>query len=182
VSTAVADWYARFFTELPNEFWRRAAPPETARAVIDFVEAQSGLPAVARRSSTSPAAVGGTRSRPAGPRARCGHLGRGRHPRAPRGRRRRSHRDVPPGRHACRPDRRIVRRRALLGNSFGYLDPPGTRAFVTTLAGAVRHIGDLLTAAGSPPSSVTLIQTAAPSRCVPTDCWSSRATGERIRT
>ena len=46
MSTAVADdWYARFFTELPNEFWRRAAPPEAARADIDFVEAQLGLPA-----------------------------------------------------------------------------------------------------------------------------------------
>lgn len=46
MSTAVADdWYARLFTELPDEFWRRAAPPEAARADIDFVEAQLGLAA-----------------------------------------------------------------------------------------------------------------------------------------
>ncbi|HEY5115450.1 MAG TPA: hypothetical protein VIJ00_08005, partial [Nakamurella sp.] len=24
------DWYTEFFTELPNEFWRRAAPPKSA--------------------------------------------------------------------------------------------------------------------------------------------------------
>ncbi len=32
-----------FFTELPNEFWRRAAPPESAEADIAFVERQLGL-------------------------------------------------------------------------------------------------------------------------------------------
>jgi len=37
------DWYTEFFTELPNEFWRRAAPPESATAEIDFVEHQLGL-------------------------------------------------------------------------------------------------------------------------------------------
>ena len=37
------DWYADFFTELPNEFWRRAAPPESAEADIDFVERRLGL-------------------------------------------------------------------------------------------------------------------------------------------
>lgn len=38
-----SDWYTEFFTELPNEFWRRAAPPESAEADIDFVERQLGL-------------------------------------------------------------------------------------------------------------------------------------------
>ena len=36
-------WYADFFTELPNEFWRRAVPPEATTAEIDFVEERLGL-------------------------------------------------------------------------------------------------------------------------------------------
>lgn len=31
-------WYADFFTELPNEFWRRAVPPEATEAELDFIE------------------------------------------------------------------------------------------------------------------------------------------------
>src|SRR5664280_2724543 len=41
--TLPTPWYTEFFTELPNEFWRRAAPPESAEADIDFVERQLGL-------------------------------------------------------------------------------------------------------------------------------------------
>ena len=36
-------WYADFFTELPNEFWRRAVPPEATTAEVDFVEERLGL-------------------------------------------------------------------------------------------------------------------------------------------
>ncbi|MER5646789.1 class I SAM-dependent methyltransferase, partial [Streptosporangium sp. NPDC002524] len=36
-------WYANFFTELPNEFWRRAATPESTEADVDFVERHLGL-------------------------------------------------------------------------------------------------------------------------------------------
>jgi SAM-dependent methyltransferase len=38
-----SDWYADFFTELPNEFWRRAVSPEATAAEIDFIEARLGL-------------------------------------------------------------------------------------------------------------------------------------------
>lgn len=31
-------WYETFFTELPNEFWRRATTPELTTAEVDFVE------------------------------------------------------------------------------------------------------------------------------------------------
>ncbi|MFC6094880.1 class I SAM-dependent methyltransferase [Saccharothrix lopnurensis] len=36
-------WYVDFFTELPNEFWRRAVPPEVTVEEIDFVEERLGL-------------------------------------------------------------------------------------------------------------------------------------------
>ena len=56
-------WYADFFTELPNEFWRRAVPPEATTAEVDFVEERLGLAPGVARSSTSRAAAGGIRSR-----------------------------------------------------------------------------------------------------------------------
>lgn len=37
------DWYADFFTELPNEFWRRAVPPEATASEVDFIESRLGL-------------------------------------------------------------------------------------------------------------------------------------------
>jgi len=46
--TPAPDWYTEFFTELPNEFWRRAAPPKSAEAEIDFVERQLGLSPASR--------------------------------------------------------------------------------------------------------------------------------------
>ncbi|GAA3464414.1 class I SAM-dependent methyltransferase [Saccharothrix longispora] len=36
-------WYVDFFTELPNEFWRRAVPPEVTVEEVDFVEERLGL-------------------------------------------------------------------------------------------------------------------------------------------
>jgi cyclopropane fatty-acyl-phospholipid synthase-like methyltransferase len=42
------DWYETFFTELPNEFWRRAAGPEMTAADVAFVESRLRLPAGAR--------------------------------------------------------------------------------------------------------------------------------------
>ena len=36
-------WYADFFTELPNAFWRAAVPPESTRAEVDFIVREAGL-------------------------------------------------------------------------------------------------------------------------------------------
>ncbi|MFN2495941.1 MAG: cyclopropane-fatty-acyl-phospholipid synthase family protein [Pseudonocardiaceae bacterium] len=36
-------WYADFFTELPNAFWRAAVPPESTSAEVDFIIRVSGL-------------------------------------------------------------------------------------------------------------------------------------------
>jgi SAM-dependent methyltransferase len=36
-------WYADFFTELPNAFWRAAVPPEATEAEVDFLVRATGL-------------------------------------------------------------------------------------------------------------------------------------------
>ena len=36
-------WYADFFTELPNEFWRRAVPAGATELEADFIERQLEL-------------------------------------------------------------------------------------------------------------------------------------------
>ncbi|GAA1311478.1 class I SAM-dependent methyltransferase [Saccharothrix xinjiangensis] len=41
--TPSSTWYVDFFTELPNEFWRRAVPPEVTVEEIDFVEERLDL-------------------------------------------------------------------------------------------------------------------------------------------
>jgi SAM-dependent methyltransferase len=146
VSTAVADdWYARFFTELPNEFWRRAAPPEAARADIDFVEAQLGLPAGAAildvpcGSGRHALALAARGHRVTGVDISADAVTHARHAAA----------DAGLAVTFLRDDMRAVPTDGsfdaalCLGNSFGYLDPPGTRAFVTALAGAVRPGGGL---------------------------------------
>ncbi len=37
------EWFVGFFTELPNEFWRRVASPEMTVPEVDFIERQLGL-------------------------------------------------------------------------------------------------------------------------------------------
>jgi SAM-dependent methyltransferase len=36
-------WYADFFTELPNAFWRAAVPPEATEVEVDFLVRELGL-------------------------------------------------------------------------------------------------------------------------------------------
>jgi cyclopropane fatty-acyl-phospholipid synthase-like methyltransferase len=38
-----SDWYATFFTELPNEFWRRAVSREATESELDFIESHLDL-------------------------------------------------------------------------------------------------------------------------------------------
>ncbi|WP_217921547.1 SAM-dependent methyltransferase [Miltoncostaea oceani] len=38
-----ADWYTEFFTELPNEFWRRAVPADATASELDFIEDRLAL-------------------------------------------------------------------------------------------------------------------------------------------
>ncbi|MGH3568367.1 MAG: SAM-dependent methyltransferase [Pseudonocardia sp.] len=139
-------WYADFFTELPNEFWRRAVPPESTEADIDFIERHLGM-----RPGSSILDV---------------PCGSGRHTLvlAARGHRltgvdisteaithaRRAAADTHLDLDLIEADMRDVPRDGsfdaaiCMGNSFGYLDIAGTREFVAALADAVLPGGGLV--------------------------------------
>jgi len=139
-------WYTDFFTELPNEFWRRVATPEMTTADVDFIESRLALSSRSRILDVP-----------------CGS---GRHSIALA---QRGHRvtgfDISGEAldHARRAaddaglevtfelaDMREIPRSGsfdaavCLGNSFGYLDIEGTRQFVAALAGAIRPGGGLV--------------------------------------
>ena len=145
-STVSPTWYEDFFTELPNEFWRQAIPPDATEAEIDFAERQLGLTPGARVLDL-PCGSG----RHTLIFARKGYLVTGY--------------DISPEAiafaKASAADqgldvdlgiaemREIPRETAFdavvcLGNSFGYLDLPGTEELAATLASAVRAGGGLM--------------------------------------
>lgn len=138
-------WYADFFTELPNEFWRRAVPPQATVAEVDFVEKRLGLapgsrivdvPCGSGRHSIALAQRGHTVT---GLDISAEAIGHARRAAAEAGVevdfRLAEMRDVPPdGFDAA----------VCMGNSFGYLDLAGTRAFAAALAAAVRPGGGLV--------------------------------------
>ena len=140
------DWYADFFTELPNEFWRRAAPPESAEADIDFVERQLGL-SPGSRIVDVPCGSG----RHSLASAARGHLVTGidiSSEAIAHARRAATDagldidlavadmRDIPRGRTF---DAAIC-----MGNSFGYLEIDGVRQFLAGVAAAVRPSGGMV--------------------------------------
>ena len=139
-------WYTDFFTELPNEFWRRAATPAMTRADLDFIESRLMLNPESRILDVP-----------------CGS---GRHSLALA---QRGYRvtGVDISSEAVDHARRSAAEAGLavtfeladmreipgsgsfdaalcLGNSFGYLDIGGTREFVAALARAVRPGGGLV--------------------------------------
>ncbi|MFT7836877.1 class I SAM-dependent methyltransferase [Saccharothrix sp. BKS2] len=137
-------WYVDFFTELPNEFWRRAVPPEVTVEEIDFVEERLGLapgslvldvPCGSGRHSLELARRG---HRVTGVDLSAEAIGHAR--RAAVGL------DV----EFVHADMRDVPRDSgfdavvCLGNSFGYLEPDGLREFAAALGGAVRPGGGLV--------------------------------------
>ncbi|RZQ65826.1 SAM-dependent methyltransferase [Amycolatopsis suaedae] len=151
-----SDWYVDFFTELPNEFWRRIIPAESTVDEVDFVERRLGL---------SP-----------GDRVVDVPCGSGRHAveLAARGYRVTgvdiSAEAIEHARGAARAagveadllvgDMRDIPRdggfdaAVCLGNSFGYLDLAGTRELASALAGAVRPGGGLVVDYGAAAESV----------------------------
>jgi cyclopropane fatty-acyl-phospholipid synthase-like methyltransferase len=146
LETPPTDWYTTFFTELPNEFWRRAVPAEATEADVDFIEQRLGLPA---GSALLDVPCGSGRHTLA--LARRGHRVTGVDISAEavdHARRAAAEagvdvelvlgdmRDVPQG---GRFDAAVC-----LGNSFGYLTEPETRTFLAALAGAVRPGGGLV--------------------------------------
>lgn len=139
-------WYADFFTELPNEFWRRAVPPEATELDADFIERQLELapsskivdvPCGSGRHSLALAARG---HRLTGLDISVEAIGFARRAATAAGL------DI---------DLRVADMRSVprdgsfdvalcLGNSFGYLDITGTREFAAALADAVRPGGGLV--------------------------------------
>lgn len=141
-----SDWYADFFTELPNEFWRRAVPPEATTAEVDFIETRLGLrprsrvidvPCGSGRHTLALAArghdvVGVDISTEAIDHARRAAAGAGLDVELVVA----EMREIPRGGSF---DAAVC-----MGNSFGYLDLDGLREFVAALAAAVRPGGGLV--------------------------------------
>ncbi|MEU4835435.1 class I SAM-dependent methyltransferase [Streptosporangium sp. NPDC023615] len=139
-------WYADFFTELPNEFWRRAVPPEATEAEADFVERHLGLRPASRvldspcGSGRHTLALAARGHRLTGVDISAEAIGYARRAAAEAG--------LDVALHLA--DMRDVPRDGsfdaalCMGNSFGYLDLAGTREFVAALAAAVRPGGGLV--------------------------------------
>ena len=140
------DWYTEFFTELPNEFWRRAAPPESAEADIDFVERQLGLstgsrifdvPCGSGRHSLALAARGHVVT---GIDISIEAIAHARQAAAEAGLdidlTAADMRDIPRG--------KMFDAAICMGNSFGYLEIGGVREFLARVAAAVRPGGGLV--------------------------------------
>lgn len=154
--TVPSAWYADFFTELPNEFWRRAVPPESTEAEVDFIERHLGLtpgshlldvPCGSGRHTLALAARG---HRLTGVDISAEAIGYARRAAAE------AHVDV----ELIVAEMRDIPRNGsfdaavCMGNSFGYLDFAGTREFVAALAGAVRPGGGLVIDFGATAESV----------------------------
>jgi SAM-dependent methyltransferase len=146
VSQIPSAWYADFFTELPNAFWRAAAPPGSAVPEVDFLIRATGLPPGARVLDV-PCGSG----RHTLELARRGYAVTGLDVSAEA---------VDHARRAAAEvdlavDLRVADMRAIptgvraelaicMGNSFGYLDHAGTQGFLADLAAAVVPGGALV--------------------------------------
>ncbi|MFC4999785.1 SAM-dependent methyltransferase [Dactylosporangium cerinum] len=142
-SAVPATWYADFFTELPNEFWRRAAVPELTTADVGFVQERLGLapgsrlldvPCGSGRHSLALAALG---HRVTGVDISAEAIGHARRAAATAG----AEIDF------MVADMRDVPRTGdfdavlCLGNSFGYLEPADLTVFIAAAAAALRPGG-----------------------------------------
>lgn len=139
-------WYEDFFTELPNEFWRRAVPPEATTADVAFIERTCAL-APGARVLDVPCGSG----RHALMLAARGHRVTGidlSHEAIGHARRAAAEHDLDVT--FIHADIRDIPRgdtfdaAVCMGNSFGYLDPAGTRVFLAALAAAIRPEGHLV--------------------------------------
>ncbi len=140
------DWYTHVFTEIPNEFWRRAAPPGAAAREVEFIEARLHL---RPRSRVLDVPCGSGRHALA--LAARGHalvgwdisteaIAYARHAAAEAGLTMALH----VGEMRGIPCDASFDAAICMGNSFGYLDLAGTREFAAALAGAIRLGGGLV--------------------------------------
>ncbi len=144
--TIPSDWYARFFTELPNESWRRAVPPQATADEVDFVESRLDLPPASRvldvpcGSGRHALALAARGHRVTGVDLSTEAVGHARRAAAAAGL------DVAlrVGEMRDLPTDGSFDAAVCLGNSSGYLDLAGLREFVAALAGAVRPGGGLV--------------------------------------
>jgi cyclopropane fatty-acyl-phospholipid synthase-like methyltransferase len=147
-------WYADFFTELPNAFWRAAIPPDVTAAEVDLVVDVADLPTGARVLDV-PAGSG----RHALELARRGYDVVAVDVSAEAV----AHLRATAEADGLRVDARQADMRDLrsaygrtgpadaaicMGNSFGYLDHAGTVAFLADLAALVRPGGTLVIDSG----------------------------------
>jgi SAM-dependent methyltransferase len=147
-------WYADFFTELPNEFWRRAVPPEATEADVAFVQRHLDLHPGSRVLDV-PCGSG----RHALALAARGHRVTGidiSEEAVAHATRRAAGLDV---RFAVAEMRTIPQDGSYdavvcLGNSFAYLDARGVREFVGAMAGALRPGGGVVVDFNSAAESV----------------------------
>lgn len=143
---SLSAWYADFFTELPNAFWRAAVPPAATAAEVDFIVRVSGLGPGARVLDVP---CGSGRHTLELARRGCEVTGLDVSAEA-----------VDHARDAAiaerlRVDLRVGDMRTLptdiradaavcMGNAFGYLDHAGTRKFLADLAALVAPGGTLI--------------------------------------
>jgi SAM-dependent methyltransferase len=149
-------WYDDFFTELPNEFWRRAVPAEATVADITFVASRLGLspashvldvPCGSGRHALELAArghhvTGIDLSAEAIAHARRQARISGLSPTFIRADMR------------ALPDQPTFDAAICMGNSFGYLGIAETRVFVARLAAAIRPGGGLVIDFGAAAESI----------------------------
>lgn len=139
-------WYADFFTELPNAFWRAAVPPETTATEVDFIIRTAGLGAGARVLDVP---CGSGRHTLELARRGCQVTGLDVSTEAI------EHARGTAAAEPLRVDLRVGDMRTLptdirvdaavcMGNAFGYLDHAGTRKFLADLAGLVAPGGTLI--------------------------------------
>ncbi|XVS61000.1 class I SAM-dependent methyltransferase [Actinosynnema sp. CA-299493] len=152
--TPSSTWYVDFFTELPNEFWRRAVPPGVTVEEIDFVERHLDL---APRSRVLDVPCGSGRH--SVELARRGHRVTGVDLSAEAiGHARRA--AVGLDAEFVQADMREIPQGngfdavVCLGNSFGYLELDGLREFAAALGGAVRPGGGLVVDLASAAESI----------------------------
>lgn len=135
-------WYETFFTELPNEFWRRAVPPAMTTEEIDFVEKSLGLAAgsavidVPCGSGRHSLELAGRGHRVTGIDLSEEAIGHARGLRSTVDFRVGDMRDLP---RDSAYDAAIC-----MGNSLGYFDAAGTAEFFAALAQTVRSGGGLV--------------------------------------
>lgn len=139
-----SSWYADFFTELPNAFWRAALPPEYTTAEVDFLVRVAGLRPGSRVLDLP---CGSGRHTLALARRGCHVTGIDisseaiAFARAVAGE---TTVDLRVGDMAAVPTELRVDLAICMGNSFGYLEHDATRQFLADLASVVVPGGNLV--------------------------------------